>query len=168
VKGFYSDYLFHIWRCTTADLSQWNCVDNIDRRSNLSLEEFMVEYLIPNKPVVITDVVTKWPAFQKWSKENLTEKYGENKFFINSGVWMKLRDFFKYCTEVQEEMPMYLFDHNFGENCPSMLEDYFIPDLFQEDFFSLLGAERPSFRWLLAGPARSGATFHKDPNYTSA
>ena len=28
--------------------------------------------------------------------------------------------------------------------------------------------DRPSYRWLLAGPARSGATFHKDPNYTSA
>jgi hypothetical protein len=50
-----------------------------------------------------------------------------------------------------------------------MLEEYEVPPYFQEDFFSLLkGNDRPSFRWLLVGPARSGSTFHKDPNYTSA
>ena len=190
MKGFYSDYLYHIWRCTSIDLSQWNCVDNIgrnydttgqasrassdchidelhlhnilftdhtDRREigNLSLQDFITDYLIPNKPVVITVVFTQWPAFKYWSKEQLIEKYGDKKFYINSGVWMTLRDFFKYCTEVKEvcntslnagtnysfvkEMPMYLFDHYYGENCPSLLDDYFIPEIFEEDFFKLLG-----------------------------
>lgn len=167
VTNFYSDYLFHIWRCTSADLSQWNCVDNIDRRSNITLEEFITDYFIPNRPVVLTDVVTKWPAFKNWSKESLIERYGDTKFFINAGVNMTLRNFFAYCDTVQEEMPMYLFDHDYGENAPTLLDDYAIPEVFHEDFFALLD-KRPSFRWLLAGPPRSGATFHKDPNYTSA
>jgi len=29
-------------------------------------------------------------------------------------------------------------------------------------------APRPAYRWILVGPTRSGSTFHKDPNHTSA
>ncbi|PWN26975.1 Clavaminate synthase-like protein [Jaminaea rosea] len=36
------------------------------------------------------------------------------------------------------------------------------------DLFSLLSTRRPDYRWLIAGPARSGSGWHKDPNYTSA
>ena len=35
----------------------WLEVDNVDRRSNLSLAEFREQYEIPNKPVILTDVV---------------------------------------------------------------------------------------------------------------
>lgn len=41
--------------------------------------------------------------------------------------------------------------------------------IFAEDFFSFIGGgDRPSFRWILVGPQKSGSTFHKDPNSTSA
>ena len=44
-----------------------------------------------------------------------------------------------------------------------------VPKYFDEDLFSVLGDEgRPDFRWLIMGPPRSGSTFHKDPNATSA
>ncbi len=44
-----------------------------------------------------------------------------------------------------------------------------VPKYFDEDLFSVLGeAGRPDFRWLIMGPPRSGSTFHKDPNATSA
>ena len=44
-----------------------------------------------------------------------------------------------------------------------------VPSLFQDDLFSVLDNEsRPDFRWLIMGPARSGSSFHKDPNATSA
>ncbi|MCJ1306533.1 hypothetical protein MMC25_000176 [Agyrium rufum] len=45
---------------------------------------------------------------------------------------------------------------------------YRIPECFGEDIFSILGSTRPDHRWLIVGPARSGSTFHKDPNATSA
>lgn len=32
----------------------------------------------------------------------------------------------------------------------------------------MLGERRPKFRWLIAGPARGGSSFHVDPNYTNA
>ena len=40
-----------------------------------------------------------------------------------------------------------------------------VPNYFQEDFFSVLD-KRPDFRWLVAGPSRSGSSFHVDPNST--
>jgi hypothetical protein len=36
------------------------------------------------------------------------------------------------------------------------------------DLFSVLGSNRPDYRWLIVGPERSGSTFHIDPNSTSA
>lgn len=38
----------------------------------------------------------------------------------------------------------------------------------EADLFSLLSSSRPDYRWLIAGPTRSGSGWHKDPNYTSA
>ena len=44
-----------------------------------------------------------------------------------------------------------------------------VPEHFEADLFSVLGEDsRPDYRWLIMGPERSGSTFHKDPNATSA
>lgn len=59
VEGLYSDALYNRWYVAQLDMERWTGADTIERRSNLSLEEFIREYEIPNKPVIITDVVTK-------------------------------------------------------------------------------------------------------------
>jgi len=83
---------------------------------------------------------------------------------------MKLSDYFRYSDQVIDCAPLYLFDRTYGEECPTLLEDYTIPKYFQEDLFSLLDGkkERPPYRWYLVGPKGSGSAFHKDPNTTSA
>jgi hypothetical protein len=169
VKHFYSTLLHHSWCLLTCDLMKWTRIDNIDRRSGLTLEQFITEYEIPNKPVVLTDVVPTWPCFKKWSKEGMIRDFGDMDVNINQGITMKLKDYFSYSEQAVEENPMYLFDSEFGEKRPNMLDDYSVPKYFPEDYFSYLEhPHRPSFRWILVGPARSGATFHKDPNHTSA
>ncbi|CAK9261210.1 unnamed protein product [Sphagnum jensenii] len=60
------------------------------------------------------------------------------------------------------------FDSKFGEKALQLAADYDIPVYFREDLFSILGNDHPDFRWLIAGPARSGSSFHIDPNSTSA
>lgn len=80
-----------------------------------------------------------------------------------------------------DESPLYLFDRSFAEkmhievgNSTNQDESskrgavYWPPTAFGHDLFSLLGKERPDSKWLIMGPARSGSTFHKDPNATSA
>ena len=43
-----------------------------------------------------------------------------------------------------------------------------VPDCFEDDLFSVLKEQRPDHSWLIWGPSRSGSSFHKDPNGTSA
>ncbi|TPX58844.1 hypothetical protein SpCBS45565_g07888 [Spizellomyces sp. 'palustris'] len=168
VDGFYSDLLFTSFRCASAPLKDLCGVetDNIDRRSNLTYETFMQEYGTPNRPVIITDVVPKWPAYGKWSTEYLLEHCGD-KIFRAESVDIPFRDYVTYAEQCNEEAPLYLFDKKFEENT-TLAEDYHVPSYFTEDFFSVLGDQRPDYRWLIIGPARSGSTFHVDPNSTSA
>lgn len=154
----------------------------------MSFEDFIREYGIPNKPVIITDLVPKWPAFKTWTREGLVEKYGGSSQSIFSAfcsafslltdveyqigrVSQKLRDYVNgyVAATPREDTPLYLFDNDFGEKSPEMLNEYEPPIYFHEDYFKLVkGGDRPSFRWILVGPPRSGSTFHKDPNFTSA
>mgnify|MGYP001811188824 CR=1 FL=1 len=45
------------------------------RRSNLSVEEFRERYEAANRPVIITDVVGKWPAVKKWTRPYLLQAF---------------------------------------------------------------------------------------------
>ena len=71
-----------------------------------------------------------------------------------------------------DESPLYLFDSDFVDKMDLKVGRdggvFWPPDCFGEDFFAILGEQRPDHRWLIVGPARSGSTFHKDPNATSA
>ncbi len=55
----------------------------IERRKNLSYEEFAREYLYPLKPVIVTDVLQKWPAMQRWTPEFFKREFGDMKFRLN-------------------------------------------------------------------------------------
>lgn len=73
-----------------------------------------------------------------------------------------------------DESPLYLFDRDFVSkmnlttNRDEPAPSYWIPECFGEDLFAVLGDKRPDDKWLIVGPARSGSTYHKDPNATSA
>lgn len=77
-------------------------------------------------------------------------------------------------TKNEDESPLYLFDKGFAEKMNIHIGHntdaaaYWPPECFGSDLFELLGDERPAHRWLIIGPQRSGSTFHKDPNGTSA
>jgi hypothetical protein len=73
-----------------------------------------------------------------------------------------------YMATTTDESPLYLFDHSFATKMSLPPTAYTPPPCFGLDYFTLLGASRPDHRWLIIGPARSGSTFHKDPNATSA
>ena len=166
ISGFYSDLLYQPFLCATLGFDpSWLSVDNVDRRSNLSRQEFIEQYERRNRPVVITDVVTGWPAFRKWTREHLLAAAGDAEF-VAGGVQITLPRFFRYCDGCREERPLYLFDKRFLEKCgrEALAGDFEVPEYFRDDLFALLGDARPDHRWVIIGPAGSGSSFHVDPN----
>ena len=60
--GLYSDLLYGWWYYANVDPMQWCQVHDekeIDRRSGLSVQQFIDEYESKNKPVMLTDVVAR-------------------------------------------------------------------------------------------------------------
>ena len=58
-------------------------------------QEFIDEFEAPNRPVIITDAMSHWPAMHKWTKEALLSKYGGVTFAAGS-VDMRLDAFCRY------------------------------------------------------------------------
>lgn len=169
VDHMYSDLLYQPWLCATLDIDEsWTAVDTIDRRCNMSLEEFRREYEEPNKPVIITDIVQTWKAHTRWSRQELRNAFADAPVIVGDAP-MRFDSYLKYCEEQEDEIPLYMFDKHFCEKAPKLEQEYSVPVYFQEDLFAVLGeSERPDYRWLIYGPYKSGSTFHKDPNATSA
>lgn len=187
--GYYSDELFQSFYCAHIDLMSCFGPDsgvqaNIPRVHvrDLSPQRFREEFGTPNMPVIITGMMDQWPCFGKgdnketaWNQENWLHKYSDTEFAIGR-YQMRLEEYFTYMNGIDsDESPLYLFDSKFGDKIPELLDQYSVPEYFSHDLFDLLAdgtpegdKVRPSFRWILVGPARSGSTYHKDPNHTSA
>ncbi|KAG0565056.1 hypothetical protein KC19_8G160000 [Ceratodon purpureus] len=171
--GFGSMFLYKRWyRCHIALEGFAADTGVIERRENLSPEEFRSKY-DGKKPVLISDLTKDWPAQKAWNLPQLVDKYGDVGFKVSQAhgkkIKMKLKDYAAYMACQHDEEPLYIFDAKFGESAPEMLEEYSVPTLFSEDLLAVLDKPvRPAFRWLVAGPARSGASWHVDPALTSA
>jgi histone arginine demethylase JMJD6 len=48
----------------------------IERRSGLSAQEFTGDYVRENRPVVLTDAATNWPALSRWTPAFFKERFG--------------------------------------------------------------------------------------------
>ena len=58
-SGLYSDVLYAPWLYAVAQIDpEWLHTDNVERRAGLTPEEFRSEYERPNRPVILTDVVS--------------------------------------------------------------------------------------------------------------
>jgi hypothetical protein len=169
----YSDALYWPWHCGTASLpAAWTSFQNILRVSadDISVAEFETLYERPGKPVIITGVVSRWPAFERWGLEALRARFGSTPFHVG-GHEMTLAAYLDYALSSVDEQPLYLFDKSFADRAPEMAAEYNVPPLFapERDLFAQLPAEcRPDYRWLIIGGARSGSLWHVDPNASAA
>lgn len=168
VRDFYSDYLFQSWLCANLEMKpEWLERDNIIRKRGLSVDDFVMNFEEPNKPVLLEGCLDDWDALGKWDRDYLVNLCSDVQFSVGP-VKMRLEDYFNYSDQVKEERPLYLFDPKFAEKIPTLGSEYEVPVYFREDLFSVLGNERPDYRWIIIGPAGSGSSFHIDPNSTSA
>ena len=172
-SGLFSDALHRPFFCSQIPLLPYTrhipSSNNIPRLSNLDSSEFSETW--SDRPFILTEPVKQWPAKQKWCQASLLEQYGEVIFRAEAVDW-QLHTYFEYMNNNIDESPLYLFDRSFVDKMNLKVGRdggvYWPPHCFGEDFFTLLGDQRPDHRWLIIGPERSGSTFHKDPNATSA
>ncbi|KAF4637984.1 hypothetical protein G7Y89_g85 [Cudoniella acicularis] len=171
----FSDVLHRPFLCTHTPLAPYAsnipARNAISRLENLSHAEFSESW--SDKPFILTKPVREWPVFKSWDTQALLEQYGDVKFRAEAVDW-SLKTYADYMQDSNDESPLYLFDRSFVENMNLQVGDrqesplYWIPECFGEDLFEVLGNQRPDNKWLIIGPARSGSTYHKDPNATSA
>lgn len=171
-RHLYSDALYRPFHCTHVSLAPFfNNIpkgNHIARLLDLTVDEFGASW--SGRPFILTEPVKKWRVFPEWDRQNLLDRYGDVKFRAEAVDWT-LHDYVSYMDNNQDESPLYLFDRAFAEKMKLQIGDdgaYQPPACFAEDLFTLLGEHRPDHRWLIIGPERSGSTFHKDPNATSA
>lgn len=136
----------------------------------MSYDEFANNWT--EEPFILTQCIQDWPVYSKWTTESLLESYASVEFRAEAVDWTYTR-YSDYMANNRDESPLYLFDKKFAEKMGIQVGEqpgasYWKPACFGPDLFEVLGEERPAHRWLIVGPKRSGSTFHKDPNGTSA
>jgi histone arginine demethylase JMJD6 len=140
-------------------------------------QEFEEKYKNTYTPCMILGMADDWPAMKTWSFENFNERFPNDKFILANGDEKRIRYkyFYHYVNHKKhrrDDIPLYLFDSDFGDEKRAsrvLLDEYEVPEWFDEDFFAILGEDkRPPFRWIIAGPKRSGCSLHIDPLGTSA
>ncbi|KAI1848530.1 hypothetical protein JX265_013778 [Neoarthrinium moseri] len=173
-SNVFSDVLHRPFACSHIVLKNYVSgiprANQMKRLSSLSHEDFLNHW--SEKPFILTDYIKQWPVFRDWTIAKLNKAYANVEFRAEAVDW-PFSMYHTYMQNSDDESPLYLFDRKFAEKMSIKVgqEDggaYWPPECFGEDVFHLLGQERPAHRWLIVGPERSGSTFHKDPNATSA
>ncbi len=110
----------------------------IDVVDDISKEDFIKNYLIPRRPLVIKDMTRKWPAFQKWTFDYLKEVVGDitvplydgakadpSKPINASAAEMKFADYIDLIQREPTDLRIFLFDPI--KHAKGLLEDYRSP-----------------------------------------
>nr|CCA20147.1 histone arginine demethylase putative [Albugo laibachii Nc14] len=172
VTGLYSDVFFQSFYCAQTPIrTEWLCVESLDRIdvSSLPLSEFTKRYDRGNRPVILENAISHWPALKKWTSDSYLTQMCQQETLYAGGYAFTMENYLKYCRTLRDDQPLCIFDKDFAVKFPSLAHDYDVPQYFQQDFAALLTQEfRPDYRWLIIGPERSGSTFHIDPNATNA
>jgi len=115
-------------------------LQNIDRVKSISKSDFIQNYLKPQVPVVIENLVDDWPAVSKWNFDYIKQKVGEKIVplyddrpvdykdgFNEPHATMKMSD---YIDLLQKEPTKYrIFLYNVLKEVPELQEDFDFPDV---------------------------------------
>src|SRR6202051_4250666 len=104
---------------------------DIDKRENLSRKEFLHEYVLKNRPVVLKDACKAWKAIGRWTPEFFKANYGSRKvpvFERKRAVTVRdkilMQDYIEeITTSSSEQRAKYLFSLKIPKEFPELLRD---------------------------------------------
>jgi len=138
----------------------------IDRVTDISKNEFRTKYLLPKRPVIITDLAKKWPAYTKWTWDYFKELVGQVDVEVYNNIRAGARVpvnggdghmlFGEYLDLIQQgpaELRIFLF--NIFKYAPQITRDFEFPEQFTRMFLK-------KYPMLFVGGAGSIAHMHYD------
>ena len=145
----------------------------VPRVSQLSSERFLLDFYALNRPVIIEDVVGKWPAIKKWSLPFLQANYGSESVqyqrgrsnldfrdsFVDHSVSGTFDEYISLVQSSEATNSLYLIAHDRlldHEGFRPLLDDID----FDQRYFDAVGLEGRVFFWL--GPAGTVTPMHRD------
>lgn len=145
----------------------------IERREGLSGDEFFERYYCPGVPVIITDIVRHWPAYQHWTPEFFKHKFGNVtvRFTANRNddplydqntelhtIGATMAEFMDRITSMGESNDVYMVANNRNVDegpLRDLLNDIRIPTQYLED-------NERNLICLWVGPAGTITPLHHD------
>jgi hypothetical protein len=114
----------------------WAPVSSVERRSNLSYEEFVRDYASVGKPVIITDAMKDWKAMSKWTTDFFRSEYGSTSFLVTdvrtqTPVDMTVAEYLDRMSAGNCENFLYMRSLRIALN-PKLYKDYKIPIYFPD------------------------------------
>ncbi|WP_033959782.1 cupin-like domain-containing protein [Psychroserpens jangbogonensis] len=114
-------------------------LQDIPRVKNISKEEFITNYLKPQKPVVIERYIEDWPAYNKWSLDYIKEIAGDKTVPLYDDRHVDYKDGFndphaqmkmsEYVDLLKNEPTKYrIFLWNILKEIPQLQHDFKYPD----------------------------------------
>ncbi|MES2277782.1 MAG: cupin-like domain-containing protein [Bacteroidota bacterium] len=138
----------------------------IDRIDLISKDDFINNYLIPRKPLVIHKATETWPALQKWTFEYLKQAVGDqivplydsskadpSKPINAAASEMKFGDYIDLIQTQPTDLRIFLFDPI--KHAPDLLDDYRAPK-------DLMGGFLDQYPNMFFGGAGSVTFLHYD------
>jgi len=144
---------------------------DIDCRSKLTYAEFSREYLIPNRPVILTDGLKEWAAVGKWTPDFFRDRYRTKPLAIGGreypmGAFMDLVES-SAAGQVAPYFRNQRVEHVFPELLVDMLPTppYILPNWLRGPFYPSAGRDAEIY---IGGAGGAFPFLHYDANSTHA
>lgn len=95
----------------------------VDRRANIGQKELLNEYVLKNKPVIITDVAKKWPAVGKWTPDFFKANYGSITKEVKGRVISLAEQVELIKTSTPEAPAPYPYNLEVEDHFPDLMKD---------------------------------------------
>src|SRR6188472_1858481 len=117
----------------------------IDKFENISPQDFQNNYYSQMKPVILTGLVKKWPAYTKWNWNFFQEVVGNTEVGVYNNIksdaytpvnkadgYMKFGEYLNMVKKGPVELRIFLF--NIFQHAPQLVDDFTWPEHLMKGF----------------------------------